>query len=243
MAYPTGMDVRRRKLWFRRLAKAVALIVGLPLFYLAAALAGALIPANSGWSEPTQGVPIFVRTNGVHTWLVVPKQAVGIDWRGVVDARDIADRRYAAGDYLAFGFGNRDFYLNTPTWADLKVSTALAAAFGRGPALMHVDHVWNPRPDADQRRIVLRPDEYRRLAALIRASFARDAAGNSIVLKGKGYGPSDAFYEAVGNYNGARTCNEWTGELLRKAGVRTGVWTPFSDSIMWRLREVQAVPS
>ncbi|HEX8448713.1 MAG TPA: DUF2459 domain-containing protein [Allosphingosinicella sp.] len=43
------------------------------------------------------------------------------------------------------------------------------------------------------------------------------------------------FYEAVGPYSAVYTCNSWTGAALRHAGVRTGLWTPLSQSIMWRL--------
>ena len=42
------------------------------------------------------------------------------------------------------------------------------------------------------------------------------------------------FYEAVGPYSAFYTCNSWTGRALREAGVKTGLWTPLSQSIMWR---------
>jgi hypothetical protein len=54
-------------------------------------------------------------------------------------------------------------------------------------------------------------------------------------LIGRGYGPDDIFYEANGGYSFILTCNEWTGRALRQAGVRTGLWTPLNQSIMWRL--------
>ena len=216
-------------------AKALALAVGLPLLYLLLGIAGSLIPANARWKEPAQGVTIFVRTNGVHTWLMLPKVAQGVDWRPLADPRHIKDPRFGDGDHLAFGFGNRDFYLNTPNWSDLTVGTTLAAAFGRGPGLMHVEHVHAPQPDDYQRPLTLRPDEYRRLAAHIRESFVLGPNGQPTTILGRGYGPADAFYQARGRYNMARTCNEWTGEALRESGVRTGVWTPFSQSIMRRL--------
>ena len=224
---------RRRALLIA--AKALALIVGLPLLFLLGGLVGSVIPANAGWEEARHGVTILVRTNGVHTWLMLPKSAQGVDWRPLADPRHLKDPRYGGGNYLAFGFGNRDFYLNTPTWSDLTLSTTLAAAFGRGPALMHVEHDHDPQPNEYQRAIVLRPHEYRRLAAFIRRSFASDATGRPIPVLGRGYGPADTFYEGRGRYNMARTCNEWTGEALREAGVRTGIWTPFADSIMHRL--------
>lgn len=223
----------------RRIAKlamkALAILIGLPLFYFTAGAVGSMVPANPGWEEAEEGVTIFVRTNGVHTWLMVPAVSEEANWLAIADPRHIRDPRYA-GDYVAFGYGNRDFYLNTPTWADLSVTTALAAAFGRGPALVHVDHVWNSGPDEYQQPVTLRRAEYARLAEHIRESFLLDGEGKPIPLLGRGYGPSDVFYEGRGNYNMARTCNEWTGEGLRAAGIRMGAWTPFADSVMWRVR-------
>jgi len=225
------LDWRR---WLKKALIAIGAVLALPLAYFAAALVGGLIPANPGWHQAQSGITIFVRTNGVHTWIMVPKVAAGIDWRSLAPASHIRDPRYD-GDYLAIGYGNREFYLNTPDWADLSPRTALAAAFGRGPSLVHVEHEWNPRADEYQRPLILSLAEYRRLAEHIRASFELDSLGRSKPLLGRGYGPADIFYEADGRYNAYRTCNEWTGEALRAAGVRTGVWTPFSESIMLRL--------
>jgi uncharacterized protein (TIGR02117 family) len=209
-------------------------MLAFPLLYFAAALFGGLIPANPAWKEADRGAIIFVRTNGVHTWLMVPTVAAGIDWRPLAPAHHIRDPRYA-GNYLAIGYGNRDFYLNTPTWGDLSPRVALAAAFGRGPSLIHVEHERDPRPNEYQQRIVLTGSEYRSLAAHIRRSFETDASGRTIPLLGRGYGPADIFYRGRGRYDAYRTCNEWTGEALRAAGVRAGIWTPLSQSIMLRL--------
>jgi uncharacterized protein (TIGR02117 family) len=203
------------------------------LLYFTAALLGGVLPANPAWREAERGITIFVRTNGVHTWLMVPSVAAGIDWRPLAPPHHIRDPLYA-GNYLAIGYGNRDFYLNTPTWGDLSPRTALAAAFGRGPSLVHVEHERDPRPNEYQQPITLSEAEYRKLAAHIRRSFDVDASGRTIPLMGRGYGPADIFYEGRGRYNAYRTCNEWTGEALRTAGVRTGVWTPLSQSIMLR---------
>lgn len=215
------------------LLRLLAAILALPMLYFVAALAGGLIPANAGWHEAGQGIRIFVRTNGVHTWLVVPRKAAGIDWTPLAPPEHIRDPRYA-GNYVAFGYGNRDFYLNTPTWSDLSLRTALAAAFGRGSSLIHAEHERDSVPDEYQKPITLTPVQYQALAAHIRDSFALQG-GQSQPLIGRGYGPADVFYEARGAYNGYRTCNEWTGEALRAAGVRIGIWTPFSASIMLRV--------
>jgi uncharacterized protein (TIGR02117 family) len=216
------------------LLQGMALLLAIPLSYFTAALLGGLIPANSGWVEAERGVTIFVRTNGVHTWLMVPNVAAGVDWRPLAPAHHIEDPRYA-GTHVAIGYGNRDFYLNTPTWGDLSPRIAIAAVFGRGPSLVHVEHERDPAPNEYQRPILLTEPEYRQLAAHIRRSFAADRSGRTIPLLGRGYGPADVFYHGAGRYDAYRTCNEWTGEALRAAGVRTGIWTPLSQSIMLRL--------
>lgn len=226
------MRLRTRKL-LRGLAAVAAGLVALPLIYFLAVLIGFLVPVNAGWKEAKEGVTIFIQTNGVHTWVMVPTVTAEMDWRPLARPEHLKDPRYA-GNYIAIGFGNRDFYLNTPTWADLSLKTAAAAAVGGGPSLMHVDHFHNPKPLDYQRPIRLSRDEYRRLTRYLLASFDyRD--GRWIPLLGRGYGPSDIFYESRRPYNFTRTCNEWTGEALRAAGVRTGAWTPLSQSIMWRL--------
>lgn len=198
--------------------------------YGLAALIGGAIPVNPGWREPDIGVRIFVEDNGVHTGIVVPVVAEGVDWRDLVRPEDIRDPRYAAHGWLAFGWGDREFYLNTPTWADMAPGRVFMALIGGGDTVLHVEHVAEPRPHRDTRTILLRPEEYRRLAARIRATFATDADGHA--TSRFGYAKYDSFHTATGHYNALMTCNEWTGSVLRTAGVRMGAWTPFSRGVM-----------
>ena len=66
----------------------VRLIVAIPLAYLLAALVGALVPVNAGWREPPQGTTIYLVSNGIHTDLILPEDAQGLDWRPVVPRRE-----------------------------------------------------------------------------------------------------------------------------------------------------------
>ncbi len=209
--------------WGIRVVLTIAMVVAL---YAAAGTIGGWIPANRDWRPPAEGVRIFIESNGVHTGIVVPKVAAGIDWRPLVRAEHLRDPRYATYDHLSFGWGERAFYLETPTWADVKLRTVLAAAVGSDRVLVHVDHVPRPKVTTQVRSVVLRPDEYRRVAAYIRATFADRPAHRH------GYGLYDAFYDARGRYSAARTCNAWTGDALRHAGVRVGAWTPFPDTVL-----------
>jgi uncharacterized protein (TIGR02117 family) len=228
------MRKRRRLLvWPLRI---VAGIVALPLVYFLAALILGAVPANVAFREAgAEGVTIFVRSNGVHTWIVMPKQNEDMDWRPYAQPAHLRDPRWGAADHVAIGYGNREFYLNTPTWAELEYSTAAYALLGSGPTLLHVEHVHQPRPEPDQRPIRISHGQYRRLAEYIQRRFAMDEGGRPRPVLGRGYGDNDMFYEAVGGYSFIFTCNEWTGRALRHAGVRIGLWTPLEQSIMWRL--------
>lgn len=221
----------------RRIAARIALAVAaLPVLYLLVAAILGAVPANVAWREPQQGIAIFVRTNGVHTWIVMPKANAAIDWSGFAPGAHLADPRWGRGNHVAIGYGDRDFYLNTPTWGDLSPRTAFAALFGgSGGTLLHVEHDHNPRPDPWTRRIKVTPDQYRRLVRFIAARFRLDGEGRTVPLLGRGYNANDMFYEANGGYSFVLTCNEWTGRALRAAGIRTGLWTPFAQSVMWRL--------
>lgn len=169
---------------------------------------------------------IYVESNGIHTGIVVPKRAAGIDWRRVAPPSDLADPRFGAYPYLALGWGERTFFLETPTWADVRPRTILAAAIGSDRTLLHVEHIPRPVPDADVRAVVLTPDQYRRLAHAIAGH--RLPGGD----RARGYAGNDVFYAAKGHYDALRTCNSWTGTMLRTAGVRVGAWTPFPSTVM-----------
>lgn len=206
-----------------RLLGALALLA---FVYLLAGLTLSTIPRHRDWRPPaTGGVTIWIEDNGVHTGIVMPKQAAGIDWRGDFPARDLADPRYGAHGYVAIGWGERQFFLGTPTWWDIRPSTILRAAIGSDETLLHVEHVARPLPSEHVRPVVLTPDEYQRLVDVIRASRA---AGTTL----PGYAGYDAFYPARGRYDALNTCNSWTGDRLADAGVRIGWWTPFSASVM-----------
>ncbi|WP_176501258.1 TIGR02117 family protein [Sphingomonas sp. HMP9] len=203
-----------------------AAVFGLVASYAVAGLIGGSIASNRAWRAPAEGVHIFVESNGVHTGIVVPKIAAGVDWRTIARAADLSDPRYAGYDHLSIGWGEKTFYLETPTWADVKLRTVAAAATGSTRTLMHVDHVPLPSARDDVREIVVTPQQYRRLSAYMTASFRANGAHYA------GYGPYDAFYDANGRYSAIHTCNSWTGDALRYAGVRVGAWTPFPVTVM-----------
>ena len=208
-------------------------MLALPALYLIAALAGSLFPVNRGWTEPPQGTAIYIADNGIHAAIVMPVKAQGLDWAAVVPTRDMAAADPNAR-WIAFGSGEERVYLNTPTWWDITPRTIWSALTG-GRRVMHVEYV--PGPYYTARQIRLRPEEYRRLWTAIRVDFALDPRGRPQRLAHPGYGPSDAFYRAVGKESALRTCNSWAAKWLRLAGVKTSLWPPFVQGLVWRYRK------
>ncbi|MEO6389203.1 MAG: TIGR02117 family protein [Croceibacterium sp.] len=214
----------------RRLARALgAILAGIVLAVLLFALGGWIgssIPRNSGWTQPADGVEILVESNGVHTGLVLPLVTAEKDWRTEFPASELAlpGRDYT---HVSISWGEREVFLNTPTWWDLRPMTVLRIIGVGGDGLIHVAHYVRPAPSDGERPLLLSHAEYRRLVVAIEQSLPR---GPHRVYAG--YGPSDVFYDAPGHYTSTNTCNQWTSDTLARAGVKTGWWTPFAGGVM-----------
>ncbi len=209
-----------------RIGIALIILAIAPVGYGVAGMVGGMVPTNAAATQPVRGIRVLVESNGIHTGLILPKVAAGVDWRPLLPATDLADPRFAAYDHVAIGWGDRHFYVETPTWADVRPMTIVSAALGSEETVLHVEHIAEPAPGAQVRVVMLRPEQYRRLAAFVRASFAPRGWYRH------GYGADDVFYAATGRYDAIRTCNTWTGDALRVAGVRIGAWTPFPVTVL-----------
>ena len=147
------------------------------------------------------------------------------------------DNRFpgAAADYpyLMFGWGDARFSRETPRWADVRPGTVMAALFGSGETLVHVDRL--PRlPYRGLKKLILRDQEYAELLPFLVAQFPDQRMERAMPTPG--YGPDDRFYPISTSelhYSAFFTCNNWVSEALKRAGVRTGYWTPLPFGVMW----------
>lgn len=197
--------------------------------YLLAALIGSLIPVNRDWRAPREGVTIHIVSNGYHSGIVLPASAAGIDLSLVFRPTDLPEPDNV-GEWLLIGWGDAEFYRNTPHWSDLSPRTVLVALVGSDASLIHVDHLARIDEVVDPRPVRLTRGQYDRLVAGILASLQRGPDGHP--LAEPGYGARDLFYTARGRYSALHTCNDWTRAQLAAAGVKVGRWTPFSGGVM-----------
>ncbi|MBC9034142.1 TIGR02117 family protein [Sphingomonas sp. JC676] len=219
------MPRNRTATWTRRELGLAVLLVALVVAYPVAALIGGAIPVNSNWRQADAGVRIYVIDNGIHSDLVLPVVAQGVDWREQASPADLRNPAQGGHSHMAFGWGNRDFYLKTPSWSAISPGRTVRALSGIGPTVLHVTRLPEPQVGPKVRALMLRPEEYRRLVAFIRGTFTEGP-------RDKGYGDHDSFYAARGHYSAFNTCNQWTSSGLRAAGVRMGAWTPFPFGVM-----------
>lgn len=213
-----------------RVARGLLVAIGLILSaYIVSGLALGMIPRATA-PMPASGadaITIFVESSAIHTAIIVPKQAAGVDWRNRAPPQDLRDPRYAGFPFLAIGWGEAGFFRETPHWRDVKPGTIVHAALGSDRTLIHVDHLPLPRASGrDVKAIRLSPQAYRKLVGFIQAHWKRGGPHYA------GYDVYDAFYDANGRYSAAHTCNNWTGDALAAAGVRMGWWTPFPWTVM-----------
>lgn len=217
----------------RRLGKTLAALLVLPLAYLlAACVLGNIVrePQRHG----AQAITIYLLDNGVHTDLALPLANDTFDWTGVINPNDARDLRFFP-TYVAFGWGDRAFYLETPQWRDLKLTTAWNAISGQGATVIHATYLPPLRASANSIAITVSREEYQALAASIRASFQQDDDGRARTI-GRAYGDNDAFYAARGSYSLFATCNSWTNRQLKAAGLKHVLWTPFAHHLMQTYR-------
>jgi len=229
-----GLALGRRWIW--RGLKLFGLFLAL---YVLLTLLG-LFPRNRDFVETPSGVPIYVISNGAHTDLAVPVVNAQQDWRKHLDFSEFLEPT-AGAQYLTFGWGDRTFYLETQTWADLKVGTALKSTFLPSPTLMHVGIRYGEPTDENGslklRRLEISPAQYQRLVEHIESGFARAEDDATILIDCCRYDyENDNFYEGAGRYHLFNSCNNWANNGLKRAGVRTPTWSPFSQPILWALK-------
>ncbi len=219
-------------------------VATLVLSYLAIAWMFLLFPGNRDFktsvatSQNESTVRVYVLNNGVHTDLVLPVNANALDWQTIFPKNQFVHVAKTA-NLIAFGWGDAEFYLHTPSWSDLKLSTAVRALVGANPALLHVEYLQTEQLPGQLFAVDLSPSQYRALGDYILRSMTPSENG-MYLASDSGYGQSDAFFNAIGSYSAVRTCNTWTGLALAHAGVKVSRWTPFPVLVTWYLPEISA---
>ncbi len=219
---------RTRMKKLRRLVAALVAALGL------AVLIGTLVP-RPVWPVAAAGEGtrhILVLKNPIHTDIAVPvDDEVRRRFHFLADAGlpvDAAELRY-----IVFGWGGRAFYLETPTWSQMKTMPVIKA-LTLDASVMHVDVV-DAIAEQHLAGFDIGKEGFAALLDYIAASF-RLGSNGPVLIENASYSSFDRFYEANGRFNALIGCNTWTAAALRVAGLRTGWWNPVPASLDLSMR-------
>ena len=209
----------------------ILLVLGALSAYLLIALVGMLIPVDNPKIAPGQDVEIFVQTNGLHADLVLPSKNDIKDWGSLLPLDQQTRGQF---NYMAIGWGEKNFYLNTPTMSDLTFPTLVKALLIPSEAAMHVEYR-RYKPSGDNTSSIMISEEmYEMLVGYILDYFIFEE-GKPKLYPQRGYHEYDDFYAAKGKYHAFWTCNNWTNTALKKIGVKNSLWTPMDWGVFFYL--------
>jgi uncharacterized protein (TIGR02117 family) len=228
----------------RRTLRWVAWPIGLLAVVLIAAAIATMRSGDASLYPPSSGatrVEVIVVASLYHSGIVLPRAAlVDAARRRTLPAMAAVVERFADYPRIEFGWGDEAFYTRVPTSAELTTGLALQALFRPGnTSVLHVVGLHqHPRLAYLTDNIValqVSEEGFDRLAAMLDATFARDANG-AIEEMGRGLYGESQFYRAVGTFNVLRVCNHWIADLLDAAGVPTApVLATLPQGLLWDL--------
>lgn len=204
------------------------ILIGIAIFVL-------LLPLPTfihlGDKDSVHEVTVYLVSNDIHVGIMVPRKTPDVDWDEFV-LDEAFPQKFPKLEWVEFGWGDRRFYFEMPTWDKFTYELAADALFWPDPAVMHVG-LSAPLPEsAYVRKIGLTRERYKKLSEAIKDSFILQN-GKPILIPGKGYSPVDSFFEAKGSYSLIRTCNVWTSDIFAAAGLRHPLWSPSKYGLEW----------
>ncbi|CAN5345384.1 TIGR02117 family protein [soil metagenome] len=197
------------------------------------------IPVNRNFSPADNGIEIVVGTNNVHTEIILPVENELFNWRKLIplDHFQGVDTSY---HYMAIGWGDKGFYINTPTWDDLSLGIAMNALFLPSEAAIHITYIPTPpRFSPDYVSVRITESQYQKLLDYILPYFRTDPHGAIIPIPDAAFLYNENFFEALGEYTFLNTSNNWTNRALRRTGIRTALWSPLDAPIIHQLNNIE----
>ncbi|MCI5055650.1 MAG: TIGR02117 family protein [Flavobacteriales bacterium] len=195
------------------------------------------VTVNNKYQPTKDYIDIFVSSNGMHTDLVIPSKHLDFDWFEFLDSNQF--EAAPRPDYLSFGWGDKGFYLEIPTWDDLTLKVAARAVLIPSETAMHVTYCRTaPYNSQYFKKLQIERQKLDELNQHILSYFECNALNKPQLIDCCRYdNVNDNFYEAHGSYHGFFTCNNWTNKCLKESGIKTAIWAPFASSVLHNIKD------
>ncbi len=185
----------------------------------------------NGLENPKE-VRCYLKSNGSHVDIVMPIQTHDFDWLQCLTLEHI-EQSDSVYNWVAFGWGDKNFYLNTPTWGDLTFSTAFKAAFWLGSGAIHVTYYQDMQESEKCVPFYISRKQSFALHQFILQDFVHtDQNTPAHIPTNMNYGPRDCFYESKKKYSLFHTCNTWVNDALKSAQSKHCLWTALEFGVM-----------
>lgn len=215
---------------FKALKKLLFLLIVAIGLYMLAALVLSLVKTRPRPISCVKQLEVYVSSNGVHLDVIIPAESLEREF-----AKQLKLPR--GTKFVAFGWGDKNFYIKTPQWKDLTVPNAFTALFLKSATAMHVTAYKQTSPAWRKTKIC--PAQLNRLVAYISKSFTKDYEGQIYRIDIKGYTINDSFFTARGSFSLFKTCNVWVNQALKTAAIETSIWSPFDFGVLHHLPEAR----
>ncbi|EQC49085.1 hypothetical protein M899_2685 [Bacteriovorax sp. BSW11_IV] len=173
---------------------------------------------------------IYITYNDIHTAITLKKEDAG----HLINYFDKNLSERAA--FIEFSFGDRDFFLQAPTWDKVTASLIAKALFLPKKGIMHVDFMQTLPQQAV--KISLSRPQLAQIKSALTNSFILENE-RAVEIKNYSCYGSDRFYFSSLNYHLFFTCNNWTANILNDAKVQKSYFTPYKNSVLNKLPQVR----
>lgn len=207
----------------KTILKWILYVLAIPFLYLIISLLLSSISVNQKADNTIYNKSIYLTTNGVHLDIVMPiKNLDSLLLHGI--------KRNKTDNYLSFGWGDENFYINTPTWADLSFNNAINALFFKSTTVMHITRY--KRKKSNWIEVRVNDAELKKLNSYFLNTFETNENGLKTMINNQGYSSIDNFYKSKGSYSCFKTCNTWVNTAFKESGIKSCLWTPFDFGLL-----------
>jgi uncharacterized protein (TIGR02117 family) len=222
------------RIFFITLAYALSFLISAILLYLGLAFLISRISIK-GQSNQNATIIIYLMKSGVHSDFVLPVKNEYKDWHSTFPLENTGFKD-SSNTLISIGWGDKQFYMNTPQWSDLTFGTAVSVPFGIGPSAIHATYLHQTPADRPLVKLRLTKKQYLDLVNYIEKTLEH-REGKTIYLKASKPGVvtgNDAYYAAKGRYNLFKTCNTWVNNGLKASHQKACYWTAFAGGIFYQ---------
>jgi len=204
---------------------ALFLLLSPVVLYIVISFVLLLIPLKSQCAKETRS--IYIYQDIAHTEIMIPVNYFPLSYQKHFPNL-LKGQNHG---FLAFSYGDKEFMMKVPTWNELDFGIAVKSLFLNTPGLLRVGH-YSAINKKESVEIKLSTTCLKKLHTSILNSFSEKNSKFQRYFDHYKH-PKVFYFQAKKSYNLFHTCNSWTGNKLKDAGLKVPYLTPFSQQVIY----------